>query len=1024
MFVGMETDMLCSMCFAAETKTHAQQSLATLGLTWNTCGGAVDCCALFWLVCFRLVGSDADAVAWGGVTSPARMCETKCNVQMWERLAAQRRQELTLEASLSREFREELINNGVSLAALEQPWVSAREQDGRWGIGCEVCSRALNSGQLHLHSTRAEFATFSCQSIRKDILKKHQASLQHQKSVLLALGVNSGPNGAPLLGAPPLELFKQVLAQVQRGESLRSIDAGGTGDRMKNIKFCLLESMMEAEREFMKRAATLVLLRDERHGRLLLRYAACTRDLETRRGTLAVMRDYDSPNAENLVKATKRGFKQFCTCRLGKPRTMSGLPAPELDRELLHRMRMITEMFVNDSASSELLAADISRGRRGNTDGEEEAFTPNVKIVGRDLAHCARHVLKKPWQADEYLSNLFEGTIWHKNSVVQIIDKSDVFRQWFRDYATQVSGRSGKPCASNLSSAKHRFESCSKPLGRFILNLVAVFKTCHRIAITRDSSHEGGLVRNWLATVSSEELLQLALLADAADEGLLLVRQMDREQFDLATLHSSVGDFVERVRMLFKEGGCLTMEHSFTQHCTNLLASGQLQMLPHSSAGQHRVLGPASEDEVRRCVARMSTWADMAKAVVEAEFPDFLAVNAFAVFALADEERAVAQTGVNPTHCQRLAQLFSVDPQELASQLARHRPSAQAIKNSCKCSNHEAWQKTVQRIRQTRGGVDLEALQSVLMRYLVWSSSTAGVEQRFSAGDRLAIEKSPASQIQESLTLRAVFDNYGKKEADNAARRAQEIFSEGCPRARRGSGFKRLDRGTKRLPTSQATSEAGWLRRRRSTVAAGAKAQRHCSAKEPSCAAELRGHLGPGQRKCLAKQQEKKRRREEEAFQDGCLLDEEVSNELRARVTERQKKDNANDKTRIAAARKKVRRVAMMDRQVPWSKFGGLKVWLDVGKIREGDVAALRHHLRQRGLIILDEDDWAQAELFVVPVIDKDKLRERVLWRVALSGCWLLSVGAALGEQGVFVKYQAALRKASLACTGGGGGAE
>jgi hypothetical protein len=86
---------------------------------------------------------------------------------------------------------------------------------------------------------------------------------------------------------------------------------------------------------------------------------------------------------------------------------------------------------------------------------------------------------------------------------------------------------------------------------------------------------------------------------------------MDREQFDLATLHSSVGDFVERVRMLFKEGGCLTMEHSFTQHCTNLLASGQLQMLPHSSAGQRRVLGQASEDEVRRCVARMSTWADM-----------------------------------------------------------------------------------------------------------------------------------------------------------------------------------------------------------------------------------------------------------------------------------------------------------------------------------------------------------------------------------------------------------------------------
>ena len=952
------------------------------------------------------------------------MAETMCmGPQLWERLAAKRRQELTLEASLSREFREELIHNGVSLASLQQPWVSARVQDGRWGIGCEVCNRALNSGQLHLHAKRAEFATFSCQATRKDLLRKHQLSLQHQKSVLLALGVNLGPNGAPLLGAPPLELFKQVLVQVQRGQSTRSIDNGGSGERVKNIKFCLLEAMLEADRAFMKRAETLVLLRDERHGRLLLRYAVCTRDLETRRGTLAVMRDYDSPTADNLVKATKRGFKQFCTLRLGKPRTMSGLPGPEVDRELLHHMRMITEMFVNDSASSELLAADISRGRRGNTDGDEEAFTPNVKLVGRDLAHCARRVLEKPWKAEEHLSNLFEGTVWHKHSVVQIIDKSDVFRQWFRDYATQVSKRSGKPCASNLSSAKHCFESCSKPLGRFILNLVAVFKTCHRISVTRDSSHgEGGLVRNWLATVSSEDLLQLALLADAADEGLVLVRQMDREQFDLATLHSSVGDFVERVRMLFKEGGCMTMEHSFTQHCMDLLASGQLQMLPRSGGGQHRVLGPATDDEVRRCVARMSTWADMAKAVVEAEFPDFLAINAFAVFALADEERAVAETRVNPAHCQRLAQLFSVDPQQLASQIARHRPSAQAIKNSSKCSNHEAWQKTVRRIRQTtRDGDPLEALQSVLMRYLVWSSSTAGVEQRFSVGDKLAIEKSPASQIQESLTLRAVFDNYGKKETDIAARRAQEMYSEGCPRARRGRSIKRLDKGTKRSPTVQATSEAGWLRRRRSTVGAGAKAGRHCSGKQPSCAAELQRRLGPRQQECLAKQQAKKRRREEEAFQDGCLLDEEVSDELLARVTQRQKKDDANDKTRAAEARRKARRVAMMDRQVPWPKFSGLRVWLDVGKMQEVDVAALRHHLHQRGLIILGEDDWAQAELFVVPVIDKDKLRERVLWRLALSGCWLLSVGAALGEQGVFVKYQAAFRKASFARGGGGG---
>ena len=111
---------------------------------------------------------------------------------------------------------------------------------------------------------------------------------------------------------------------------------------------------------------------------------------------------------------------------------MTGLEEPAVDCDMLHHMRTGTEMLVNDSASSELLAGEVSRGRRGSEDVFASAFTPNVRIVGRDLAHCARHVLKKPWQADPTLSNLFGATIWHNTSVVQIIDHSDVFRQWFK----------------------------------------------------------------------------------------------------------------------------------------------------------------------------------------------------------------------------------------------------------------------------------------------------------------------------------------------------------------------------------------------------------------------------------------------------------------------------------------------------------------------------------------------------------------------------------------------------------------
>ena len=82
--------------------------------------------------------------------------------------------------------------------------------------------------------------------------------------------------------------------------------------------------------------------------------------------------------------------------RLGKPRSAVGLAEPTTDRHLLRHMRHATEMLVSDGASSELLAADVCRGRRGCVDedcgNDSEAFTPNVKISrpyvlsGRDIA--------------------------------------------------------------------------------------------------------------------------------------------------------------------------------------------------------------------------------------------------------------------------------------------------------------------------------------------------------------------------------------------------------------------------------------------------------------------------------------------------------------------------------------------------------------------------------------------------------------------------------------------------------------
>ena len=105
-----------------------------------------------------------------------------------------------------------------------------------------------------------------------------------------------------------------------------------------------------------------------------------------------------------------------------------------------------------------------------------------------------------------------------------------------------------------------------------------------------------------------------------------------------------------------------------------------------------------------------------------------------------------------------------------------------------------------------------------------------------------------------------------------------------------------------------------------------------------------------------------------------------------------------------------------MDRQVPWSKFEGKKAWVDIENTVEGYFPVVSRHMAQQGIEVLGWDHWAQADVFVVSDLRKDKLRDRIIWRTALAGCWLLSITAAMGKQGIFVKYKPALHKAFGCC--------
>ena len=259
----------------------------------------------------------------------------------------------------------------------------------------------------------------------------------------------------------------------------------------------------------------------------------------------------------------------------------------------------------------------------------------------------------------------------------------------------------------NLRAAKHRFESTTKPLGRFCLHLPAIIEVAHSIACARSCSQEGRSMAQWLQSISSVDLLLLAMLADAHDEGLMLVRCFDNSQVDLADLANNLSTFTDHLRCLFDQAMCWTVE-GYTSHVLQLLASHTIA-IPAVGVGITRIMPPATEADKDHALTKMKVWMQLAVSVLEAEFPSFSLVRAFAILDLGIEKPAMTLASDNLANINRqendiarLAQAFKLDASLLRAELSHMRPRAQAVKQQIGCSTQEAWRKVTQKASSRR----------------------------------------------------------------------------------------------------------------------------------------------------------------------------------------------------------------------------------------------------------------------------------------------------------------------------------
>ena len=298
-------------------------------------------------------------------------------------------------------------------------WCVSASVDGKWGLGCAACSK-LPKERVACSKLRKWAQHKACRRrLNGWALLRHARTMLHVGAVAQLLGTHRGPTGASVCGAPPISDFEELLAHMEKGESGRQTaqrqSKTATSTKTTQMRWAVVEAMREKDRLFLKQAVTIALARDERRSRLLVRYSACDAKLNVRRGFMGQARGAGG-KALQVVDATRKVLKDFCTVNHGAPDGVKTV----WDQALYNHIRSKIEMVVSDSASNEGMAADIGRGRRlpqlagggdlplehparGDTgnpsrDGNPVSdvrsslacLTPNLMIVGRDLAHGFR----------------------------------------------------------------------------------------------------------------------------------------------------------------------------------------------------------------------------------------------------------------------------------------------------------------------------------------------------------------------------------------------------------------------------------------------------------------------------------------------------------------------------------------------------------------------------------------------------------------------------------------------------------
>ena len=747
-------------------------------------------------------------------------------------------------------------------------WLDLKESP--WRIGCKACSSAGLSGNL------ASYGVNTVGGLQAVNFKKHGNHPRHKAAVQKLLLPDDSPAGCPQDAAPDLEHFRAVFQQCQKAQGFES-------KKDQQMIWCLAEAMKSIDQQWLAKASAIALFRDERKGRILIRFRIVTNDLQCHCGTLGQERDAGT-GAMNLTAATYRVFKRACGRWTGAPQCRPIKAKPFVKWALLRHLRKSITTITVDAAADEVVSAELMRSSVINV--SQTKMTPNLRCVIRDKAHSSRRITSRPWSVDSFLSDTLQNFCTGRGSIARLMQHSSEIRRVFADFA-KTSESAVDTIVANFRAAGHRFESHSKPLGRTCLFLHACVRTAlHLVRSRKDDSAQRA--RAWLLWLNEERLLQAAMLADAADSSIRLTRKMDSEEMDPANLAYDVALYLQEIKALFLNGEVLR-QFGYTSTMLDLL---QTPLVFHVGSVTKSIGSQAgvSEEIKSCCLHRMQAWTKLAAAALQAEFPACEVGQSFKVFNLRQGTTASARDDIR-----RIAGVYGLNAALLEQQWSDIFPRAQLHfkpeDNNLLCGqkrarNQDAWQVALQEVSATQRRQQnhpSQELRKALVQYFAFGGSSSGVEQAFGKSTwAFHTRRWKAMPCCEEMIVKIALDS-GNYNEEVLLKRARQCWFQ-CYGRPRASGSERpcprIDKGLtkKRLPSSTLNTETSFIKKRRvaaASVAAGFKSDGNDFNQPGVDKAWSEGHDRE-----LAFQEQKARTRALQALAENSLLPAEMDDNL------------------------------------------------------------------------------------------------------------------------------------------------